>query len=377
MRLTRLILIVALAGGAWATWQAMHPPVPANGAKAGPPAVPVQLANVEVRDFSQQLTLAGRTEADATVTLKARVDGQVLAVPMREGATVKAGDVLVQLDPADLQSKLAQAQANLAKSRVQRERAVIELARYQALRDKGFVSDEKVAEIRVNAATAEAVEKADAAAVEAARLQAGHTMIRAPFAGIVGAQVVFPGTSAKANETVLVTINRVQPLRVVAAIPERHVGILRARLRDTAPLLAVVGEGAAVHPARVDFIDNAIDAGSGTALLKASLPNADGALAAGQFVNVSLPLAVLPGAAVIPAVALVQGSAGYFVFVASDGKATRRAVEVGAVQGDLAAIVKGLAAGERVVAEGQQRLADGTPIRDVAASPPAAPAATK
>lgn len=379
MRLSRLVMIIALAGGAWATWQAMRAPAPAAGAKAGAPAVPVRLAKVDMRDFAQRLVLAGRTEADATVTLKARVDGQVLAVPMREGAAVKAGDILVQLDPADLQSKLAQAQANLAKSRVQRERAVVELARYQALRDKGFISDEKVAEVRANAAAAEAGERADAAAVEAARLQAAHTTIRAPFAGMVGAQVVFPGTSVKANETALLTINRVQPLRVAFSVPERHVGTLLTRLKSPQALVADVGEGDALRPARVDFIDNAIDAGSGTALLKATLPNADGIYAAGQFVNVSLPLAALPGAAVIPAVALVQGNAGFFVFVAADGKAARRLVEVGVVQDGAAAIVKGLAAGERVVVEGQQRLTDGSSIRDAdaPAAPAAAPGATR
>lgn len=338
---------------------------PDNRKPAGKPPVPVRLAQAEMRDVPRRIELSGRTEADATVTLKSRVDGQVQAVSFAEGQPVREGEVLVQLDPADLKARLGQAAANLEKSRAQAVRARADVERYVALRGKGFVSEEKVAEIRTAAQAADATALADAAAVEVARLQLSHTTIRAPFAGVIGARLVFPGTAVKANETALAVINRVRPLRAVFAVPEKYLPQLHATLRrgDGSLAATVTTPDGKTVAGSVRFLDNSVDTATGTIQLKADLPNADTSLTPGQFVNVRLVLETLHDAIVVPAEAIQQGSAGSFVFVAREGKVAIRPVQVVTVEDGQAVLADGLAAGESVVTEGQLRLTDGAAYR--------------
>ena len=223
MTRTRIaILLCAVLGAAGGAWYYLNGNTPAGAAKkpAAPPAVPVKLAKAEVRDVPLRLEVTGRTEAYESVTLKSRVEGQVSRVPFAEGQHVRQGDLLVQLDPADYQARQAQAEANLAKSQAQAAKARADVERYVALREKGFVSEEKVGEMRTAAAAAEAVAKADGAAAELARLQLSYTAVRAPFAGVVGAKLVSPGAAVKLNDTALATVNRVRPLYVGFAVPE-------------------------------------------------------------------------------------------------------------------------------------------------------------
>ena len=333
-------------------------------AKNAGQGVPVRLAEVAIRDVERRIELTGRTEADASVTLRSRVEGQVQAVPMAEGRFVRQGELLIQLDPADLRARLAQAEANRAKSRSQAAKARADLQRYVGLREKGFVSEEKVADLRTALSAAESVEQADAAAVEVARLQLSYTAIRAPFAGVVGARLVSPGASVKTNDTALATINRVQPLRIAFAVPEKYLPQLRERMRD-GELTAQVGRpSGAPLVARVDFLDNAVDVGSGTLAVKATLPNTDQTLAAGQFVTVALTLETLRKVATVPAEAVQHGSEGAFVFVANGDKVALRKVAVTAMQEGVAAVAEGLVPGEKVVTEGHLRLTDGARYRE-------------
>lgn len=343
---------------------------PEDRKPAGKPPVPVRLAQAEIRDIPRRIELTGRTEADATVTLKPRVDGQVQAVPFAEGQHIAQGDVLVRLDPADLQARHGQAIANLEKSRAQAARARADVERYVALRQKGFVSEEKVAEIRTTAQAAAATERADAAALEFARLQLSYATIHAPFAGIVGARLVFPGTTVRANETALAVINRIRPLRVSFAVPEKYLPQLHAALRigkDSLQAVIATPDGQPVA-GTVRFLDNSVDTATGTIQLKAELPNADAALTPGQFVNVRLVLETLRDAVVVPAEAIQQGSAGSFVFVAGEGKVALHPVRVDMVESGLAVVGEGLAAGAAVVTEGQLRLVDGAAYRAAASS---------
>lgn len=361
----RLLLLVLTASLLGCTGK------PEDKKPAGKPAVPVRLAKAELRDVPLRIELTGRTEADASVTLKSRIDGQVLAVPFVEGQHVASGDVLIRLDPADMQAKLAQAAANLAKSRALAVRASADLQRYIALRDKGFISDEKLNEVRTNTAAATSTEKADAATVEAARLQQSYTTIRAPFAGVLGVRLVFPGATVKTNDTALAVINRVKPLKVSFAVPEKYLSLIRTRLQDGQQKLQAIvirPDGLAAE-ATVDFIDNNVDAATGTIQLKAMLPNTDEALTPGQFVNVGLVLDTLRQVVAVPAEAVQQGSEGSYVFVAVEGKVALRRIRVATIQGGIAAIAEGLAAGDIVVTEGHLRLTDGAQYRDVAAKP--------
>lgn len=375
------IFIALVAGLAW-WWQAGKEAGPAAGAKGGrpPAAVPVNVAKVERRDMPVVLEAVGRAEAYASVTLKSRVDGQVAEVPFAEGQHVGAGDVLVRLDPADFDARLLAAQANVAKSQAQLAKAHIDVERYAALRDKGFVSVEKVSDMRTSEAASAAQLAADTAALELARLQLGYATIRAPFAGIVGARLVFPGSAIKTNETAVAVVNRVQPIYASFTLAEKHLAQVRAALRARALAVSVgvAGSAGGAGEARPEtgelrFIDNAVDAATGTIQLKALLANADERLTPGQFATVELVIATRKDALVIPAPALQQGPGGNLVFVVgAEGQAQPRKVTLDFVRAGRAVIATGLAEGETVVTDGQLRL---TPGAKVEVKVPAAPTA--
>ncbi|MCF8199135.1 MAG: biotin/lipoyl-binding protein, partial [Sulfuritalea sp.] len=175
----KILLLIAVLGAAGsAAWHFGTTTTHSAGKKAKAPAVvPVKLAKAVVRDMPLRLEITGRTLPYETVTLKSRVDGQVRDVAFVEGRQVKQGEVLLRLDPADFQAKLNQMEANLAKSQTQLSKARTDVERYITLRAKGFVSDEKVGDMRTLAAAAESAVKADAAAAELARLQLSYTTI--------------------------------------------------------------------------------------------------------------------------------------------------------------------------------------------------------
>lgn len=370
MTKTRTILLIVgvLAAGGGAAWYFTKPETNAAGKKGQmPPPIPVKLAKAVVRDMPLRLEITGRTEAYETVTLKSRVDGQVQSVTFTEGQHVRQGDVLLRLDPADFQARLNQMEANLAKSQAQLAKARADIERYIALRAKGFVSEEKVSEMRTAAAATESAAMADTAAVELARLQLSYATIKAPFVGVVGAKLVFPGTAVKVNETTLAVVNRVRPLYVGFAVPEKYLPQLQAGMRSERKSMqaavSLPGNGAAWEGA-VRFLDNGVDVATGTIQLKAIVPNEDEKLAPGQFVNVSLVLDTLKDAVVIPAEAVQQGAEGSFLFVAKeDGTVEMRKIRIASVQKQLAIVAEGLAGSETVVTEGQLRLTAGARIK--------------
>lgn len=359
-----IALIVLVAGLAWQ----LGKPGAADGKQGATGAVMVILATATVQDVPLRLEITGRTEAFETVTLKARVDGQVKSVLFAQGQHVKQGEILLQLDPADYQAKLNQAAANLAKSQAQAVKAKADAERYAGLKARGFVSEEKVAEVRANAAATESTAQADAAAAEMARLQLSYTRVVAPFAGIVGARLVSPGTAVRANDTTLAVVNKVQPLYVSFAAPEKYLPQIQAGMRSSKrgmkAGIAVPGAPGAVD-GDVSFIDNGVDVTTGTIQLKAVIKNGNESLAPGQFVNVSLVLDVLKAAVTVPAEAVQQGSEGSFLFVVKDGAAEIRKAKIATVQKGLAVIAEGLSEGETVVTEGQLRLTPGAKVKTV------------
>lgn len=368
-RTRAFFLLVLLAGAGEATWYFATPKAADSARKAaGSPAVPVKLAKADVRDVPLRLEITGRTEPYETVALKARIDGQVLTVAFTEGQHVRPGDVLLRLDPADFQARLNLAEANLARSQAQLAKARADVERYIALRAKGFVSEEKLGEMRTSAAAIESTAKADAAAAELARLQLSYATIRAPIAGVVGAKLVFPGAAVKVNETTLAVVNRVRPLYVGFAVPEKYLPQLQAGMRSAGKALQAavsIPGGGTPWDAEVRFLDNGVDTATGTIQLKATLPNADERLAPGQFVNVSLILSTLKNAVVVPAEAVQQGAEGSFLFVAKpDDTVEVRKVRLASVQRQSAVVAEGLAGGEIVVTEGQLRLTAGAKIRN-------------
>lgn len=346
--------------------------------KPAPPSVPVTTAKASVQDVPVTLQVVGRAEAYESVALKSRVDGQVAAVLFTEGQRVKQGDILLRLDPADFNARLQQAEANVARDEALLAKTRTDTARYIALKNRNFVSEEKVGDIRTNEAAAAATLRANQAAADLARAQLSYTAIRAPFAGVVGARLVFPGSSVKTNDTVLAVVNRVRPLLVSFSVPEKHLPRLHAALGRTASALSVAvnvpGEKEERFEGVVRFLDNAVDAASGTILMKAILPNAEEKLTPGQFLNVSLRLATLEKAVVVPNEAVQQGAEGNFVFVAKDDSSVEiRKVETAASNAGVTAIAKGLQDGETVVTDGQLRLTPGAKITVKAPAPVSPP----
>ncbi len=367
---TRSILIFVLAiglvaGTAYHFAGGAREEKSAAGKKPKPP-VPVTVAKAVLRDVPELLEVVGRGEAYESVTLKSRVDGQVIAVPFSEGMPVAAGDVLIRLDPADFKAKAAQAEANLMRDQALLKKARADVERYQTLQKQGFVSDEKVAETRANADATEATLQADKAALDLARLQLGYTTLRAPFAGVVGAKLVYPGATVKVNETELVALNRVRPLYVSFAVPEKYLPRIRAAMagKRLEVDVNVPQDAKQVFAGEVRFIDNAVDTATGTIRMKAELANGEGKLAPGQFLNVALVLNTLRDAVAVPAEAVQQGPDGAFVFlVKEDNGTTMRKVDIATVWNGLAVVAKGLAAGDSVVTDGHSRLVPGAKVK--------------
>ncbi len=370
--------IVALAGGGlwyWSSQRTAPPP-----AKAGGP-VPVIVAKAQGGSMPVLLNVVGRAEAYEGVTVKSRVDGQVLAVNYTEGQAVRQGDVLLRLDPADFNARVAQAEAVVAKDQAQVAKARADLERYQGLKARGFVSDEKVNEVRTNEAAAAATLKADQAALELARLQQSYTTVRAPFSGIVGARLVFPGSTVKINDTALAVVNRVDPLYVSFAVPERHLQRLRQAVsKGPMPVqIALPGSKEAGFEGKAKFIDNAVDAATGTIQMKALLDNKGGRLTPGQFLNVSMVLDQVSDSVLVPNEAVQQGADGNFLYaVKADDTVEVRKLEIIASHQGMTAIGKGVAVGETVVTDGQLRLTPGAKVKAkpsaAAEAAPAAPA---
>ena len=327
-----------------------------------PPPVPVSAAKAALRDIPVVLQVVGRSEAFESVTLKSRVDGQVDAVLFTEGQHVKQGDVLIRLDPTDFAARLKQAEAVVARDEALIAKMRADTARYTQLKERNFVSEEKVNDIRTNEATAAADLSASRAAVEVARLQLSYATIHAPITGIVGARLVFPGSAVKANDVTVAVINSVRPLLVGFAVPEKYLPQLRAARKEGRMKVDITepGDASRHFEGSVRFIDNTVDASTGTIQLKAELPNEDEALIPGQFLNVALVLDTLEQAVCVPGNAVQQGPEGNYLYVLKDdGSVELRRVEALAAQDGFTAVRGHLKAGETVVTDGQLRLVPG------------------
>jgi multidrug efflux system membrane fusion protein len=332
-----------------------------NGAQRQQP-VPVTTAQAVLRDIPVVLQVVGRSEAFESVALKSRVDGQVEAVLFTEGQHVEQGDVLIRLDPTDFAARLKQAEATAARDAALAAKMRVDTARYAALKERNFVSEEKVADVRTSEATAAADLSASRAAVEMARLQLSYATIRAPIAGIVGARLVFPGSAVKANDVTVAVINSVRPLLVGFAVPEKYLPQLRAVRKEGRMKVDITepGDASRHFEGSVRFIDNTVDASTGTIQLKAELPNEDEALMPGQFLNVALLLDTLQQAVCVPGNAVQQGPEGNYLYVlGADGSVDLRRVEALAAQDGFTAVRGNLKAGETVVTDGQLRLVPG------------------
>ena len=362
-------LIVALALGTALQLCGCSAQTDADAKNAKPPeGVPVMVAEASRETVPVRVEGIGNVEALASVSVKSRIDGQIVKVHFQDGAAVVQGQVLFEIDPRPALAQLRQAEANLAKDIALLQRAREQDARYQDLLQKKFVSPEAYAQIKSNLDSAQASVEADRAAVEIARLQVEYSTIRAPIGGRAGRILIQQGNLVKANDTgALVVINQLSPIYVNFSVPEQYLEDIR-RAMAAGPrqvdVSATGADGETFHAAgRLSFIDNLVDTATGTVKLRASVPNADAILWPGQFVHASLTLGEQGDALVVPSEAVQTGPKGTYVFVIdSESKAQIRPVAVERVAGDATVIAKGLGGGEKVVVDGQSRLLPGVRV---------------
>jgi len=330
------------------------------------PAVPVSVAPVVAKTVPVRLRAIGNVEPYTTVAVKARIDGQIVAVHFKEGQEVHKGETLFEIDRRPFEAQLAQAQANLGKDRAVLDHANEQEKRYKELLEQKFVSPDAYAQIRTNSATAAAQLRADEAAIESARLQIGYCTIRSPITGYAGKIQIQEGNLVKANDTnSLVVLNQVVPINVSFSVPEQSLAAVRKYQADGELQVStqVPSGGLAPVAGKLSFIDNTTDASTGTIKLKAEFANTDKALWPGQFVDVVLTLTHEDNAVVVPATAVQNGPNGQYVFVVKpDRSVDLRDVKVARSEGDISVMASGLKPGETVVTVGQLRLAPGTKI---------------
>jgi len=335
------------------------------------PAIPVVVAPVIAQTVPLKIQAIGNVEVQNTVSIKSRLDGQIVKVSFRDGQDIIKGQPLFEIDPRPLQAQLLQAQAALARDKAQLDRARAQEERYKDLLQKGFVSQDAYAQFHTNVDTAAATVRANEAAVENARLQTEYTLIRSPIEGRAGKILIQEGNLVKANDTVsLVVINQIAPIYVSFAVPEQYLGVIRKYMAAGKLVVEALPPGApgaadaagTVATGTLAFIDNTVDATTGTVRLRATFPNRDRTLWPGQFVTASVTLNEQQNAIVVPSQAVQTGPKGQYVYVVKAGVADMREIAIERVDGAQTVVAKGLAAGEQVVTTGQSRLVPGIKV---------------
>jgi multidrug efflux system membrane fusion protein len=348
-----------------------------------PPAGQSVIADVAtVAEAPIQITAIGTVQAIAVAMIKSRIDGEIARVNFEEGQEVNEGDLLFTLDDRGARAQLQQAEATLERDKAQLERYRLEVTRQSGLATRGVASAQKLEDTMTNEAVYEATVRASEAAVETARVNLAYTVIKAPITGRTGSVALKRGNVVKAVDTTpvvmpLVTITQLRPIYVNFTVPERHLADLRAAQgAGRLPVNVAIPDQQATITGTLTFFDNQVDAATGTIALKATFANDDTRLWPGQFVNVILTLGVEANAVVAPNAAIQVGQNGPYVFVIKDDSTVElRLVRTSRAVGNRTVIAEGLSAGERLVVDGQLRLANGSRVNVQRSEAPAAPKA--
>jgi membrane fusion protein, multidrug efflux system len=363
-----IALLIAVAGlGIVARPRPWGSTAGAQGGVPVPPRVPVVAAAVRTRDVSVYLTGLGTVTPLNTVTVKTRVDGELIAVHFKEGQIVSNGDLLAEIDPRPFQAQLTQFEGQLQRDQALLDNARLDLKRFQVLITTDAVPRQQLDTQASLVQQLEGTVKNDQGQIEATKVQLVYCRITSPITGRVGLRLVDPGNIVHATDTGgLVIITQLQPITVVFTIPEDSIPTVLERLQHGVrlPVEAYdreqrrkLADGALLT------IDNQVDPTTGTVRLKAEFPNTDNRLFPSQFVNARLLIETQRGATVVPTAAIQQSPRGSFVYVLRPDRTVGvRQVTVGVTDGDDVSIEQGLAVGEQVVVEGTERLRDGAAI---------------
>jgi membrane fusion protein, multidrug efflux system len=341
--------------------------LPGCGAKKAQrqPRVAVTVARVELRAMPVQIVTTGTIEPVETADVGSQVGGVVTRIAFREGQEVRAGQTLIELDPRPFRAALEQASGALARDLAQWRSARLDAERADQLLAQNLVSAADHDRATAAAEALRAAVRTDSGTVAKARLDLEFAGIRAPISGRTGSLNVHVGDLVKsATSEPLVTINRLQPIRVRFTVSQEQIPLVqRSRAADPKVYVRQSPGDSLEIPGHLAFVDNAVDPASGTLLLKGELPNRDGALWPGEFVEVRLVLAVERGAIVVPAPAVTTGQQGTYVYVLNaDSTASPRPVTVKRADEVTAVVSSGLKPGETVITDGQFRLAPGAKV---------------
>jgi len=388
-----VVMLVAAAAGYWywsnrvADAPAAAPGAGAGGGGRGDPsarALPVVAVAARKGSIDVYINALGTVTPRNIVVVKPRVDGQLMKIAFTEGQTVKAGDLLAEIDPRPFQVQLAQAQGQMAKDQSLLRNAQLDLERYRTLLAQDSISKQQVDTQEALVRQYEGTIQTDQANIDGARLQLTYSRVTAPLGGTVGLRQVDPGNVVHASDANgIVVIAQLQPISVVFPIPEDSLQRILRRLGT--------GESVAVEAWNRDqlvklatgkllTVDNQIDTTTGTVKLKAEFANTDLMLFPNQFVNVRMLVETLPEAILVPSAAILRGAPGTFVYVVkADKTVTVTPVKLGPVQGETTAVASGVAPGDVVVTDGTDKLREGAAVelitRDATAAP--APAAKR
>lgn len=365
-----LIGISALGGGAWYLFRGDPPQAAAggHGGKGGPWAgpVPVQTVKAQKGELQLRLRAIGTVTPLAAVTLKSRVDGELLRRSFKDGQFVHKGELLMEIDPAPYRVKLDQAEGQQQQNLAQLRNAETELARYRKLFEQDSIARQQVEAQEALVNQLKGTLKSDKAQVDEARLQLGWTRIEAPISGRVGLSRVDPGNLVSSGDAEgLLSITQVKPIAVIFTIPEQELALVREEMAAGRRLIVEAHDREDRRLLAAGFLlthDNQIDTATGTVRLKAEFANEDEALFPNQFVNTRLLVRTLKDVVTVPADAVQHSSKGTYVYVVQDGKASIRRVRLGASDGSRVVVEEGLQGGEPVVLEGLDRLREGKEV---------------